>query len=315
MTLTAGPRDAWFLTGATASGKTEIGLRLAELLGAEIVSLDSMAVYRGMEIGTAKPTPAERARIPHHLVDLLEPNQEYSLATYVEDASRTVREIAARGRQALFVGGTPLYLKALLRGIFQGPAADWELRRQFQAELDRSGGDALHRRLQSVDEASAARLHPRDHRRVIRALEVWEKTGQSITRLQQQFEHSRPAEACRVFVLTWPAEELARRIDERVERMFAAGFVEEVRELSRVYGKLSRTASQALGYREVIEHLAGQRDLPATVELVKLRTRQFAKRQRTWFRSLSECRNVPMSPGFEAARAAREIAAAGAKVR
>ncbi|HTM56244.1 MAG TPA: tRNA (adenosine(37)-N6)-dimethylallyltransferase MiaA [Pirellulales bacterium] len=310
MSLTAEARDAWFLTGPTASGKTEIGVGLAELLNAEIVSLDSMAVYRGMEIGTAKPTPADCARIPHHLVDLLEPNHQYSLASYVEDAGRAVRDIAARGHQALFVGGTPLYLKALLRGIFQGPAADWQLRRQLQAELDRAGEGALHRRLQEVDAASAARLHPRDHRRVIRALEVWEKTGQSISRLQQQFEHARPAEACRVFVLNWPAEDLARRIDDRVERMFAAGFVDEVRELSRRYGELSRTASQALGYREVIEHLAGQRDLPATIELVKLRTRQFAKRQRTWFRSLSECRSVPMTEGFSAIEIARQIEAA-----
>jgi tRNA dimethylallyltransferase len=144
---------------------------------------------------------------------------------------------------------------------------------------------------------------------------VWEKTGRSITELQQQFDRARPAETCRVFVLSWPAEELARRIDERVERMFAAGLVNEVRELLRLYGKLSRTASQAVGYPEVIEHLAGQRDLPATIELVKLRTRQFAKRQRTWFRSLSECRSVPMSPGFDAARIAQEIMAACANAR
>jgi tRNA dimethylallyltransferase len=299
--------DCWFLSGPTASGKTAVGIELARRLGAEIISLDSMALYRGMDIGTAKPSGEEPAVAPHHLIDVLDPHQDYSVAAYVEAARGAVRDIASRGRVPLFVGGTPLYLKALLRGIFVGPPADWTLRRQLQATAQLEGAQALHARLAEVDPQTARRLHPRDARRVIRALEVWEKTGKSITDLQQQFDRARPADACRVFVLDWPRDQLIERINNRVDAMFEAGLVEEVRGLLIQQAPLSRTASQALGYREVIEHLQGLRDLGQTVELVKLRTRQFAKRQMTWFRSLSECRFVPVDTRFDPSRVASEI--------
>jgi tRNA dimethylallyltransferase len=287
--------DCWFLSGPTASGKTRIGIKLAERLGAEILSLDSMAIYRRLDIGTAKPSAEERQRVPHHLIDLVEPHEEFSLASYIAAAERQVAEIRSRGREPLFVGGTPLYLKALLRGIFEGPPADWPLRRQLETEIEQQGCEALHRRLAAVDPEAARRLHPNDARRIIRALEVYEKTGQPISRLQRQFEVGRPAEACRVFVLQWPRPELHCRINQRVDAMLAAGLVEEVRSLVASGQQFSRTASQALGYREVFEHLAGQRDLAETIELVKTRTRQFAKRQETWFRSLSECRPIAMA--------------------
>jgi tRNA dimethylallyltransferase len=301
------PRDCWFLTGPTASGKTELGLELAEFLGAEIVSLDSMAVYRGMDIGTAKPSRQQRERVVHHLLDLIDPTQDYSLAQYVADAEKTVADIVARGRTALFVGGTPLYLKSLLRGIFSGPPADWTLRRQWQDVIEREGAEHLHARLAQVDPASAQRLHPRDSRRVIRALEVWEKTGQSITTLQKQFEHSRQPAECRVFALEWPRDELARRIDARVDAMFAADFVDEVRQLLDRHARISRTASQAVGYKEVLQYLSGERNLPDTVELIKMRTRQFAKRQGTWFRSLSECRTIKLTGACDSHQIAAAI--------
>ncbi len=300
--------DCWFLTWPTASGKTAVGLELAARLHAEIISLDSMAVYRGMDIGTAKPTLAERQAVTHYLIDVVDPDQEYSLAQYVAAAHSAVEEIASRRRVALFVGGTPLYLKSLLRGIFSGPPADWALRRQWQALVDGEGVEALHARLAQVDPLSARRLHARDTRRVIRALEVWEKTGQSISELQRQFDRARPAEACRVFALAWPRSELARRIDARVDAMFAAGFVDEVRGLVDGPHPPGRTARQAVGYREVIEHLQGARNLCDTIELVKLRTRQFSKRQMTWFRSLSECRVVPLTTADDPAQIARKIA-------
>ena len=305
------PGNCWFLTGPTASGKTAVGMELAPRLDAEIISLDSMALYRGMDIGTAKPTAAEPAAVPHHLIDVIEPHQQYSLAQYVEAAEEAVREITSRGRVPLFVGGTPLYLKALLRGIFRGPPADWPLRRRLQAMAQNEGEESLHARLAAVDPRTARRLHPRDTRRVIRALEVFEKTGRGITELQQQFDRARPAGECRVFVLDWPRPQLGQRIDRRVEAMFAAGLVDEVRRLSASPTPPGRTASQAVGYREVIEHLRGVRDLSETVELVKLRTRQFAKRQMTWFRSLSECRFVEMSDARGVAEVTGEITAAG----
>jgi len=267
-----------------------------------------MALYRGMDIGTAKPTAAERREVPHHLVDILEPHQEFSLAQYVDAAQRSIGQIKARAREVLFVGGTPLYLKGLLRGIFQGPPADWDFRRRLAKQAEIEGPDFLHRRLAEVDPPAAERLHPNDTRRLIRALEVYEKTGQPISRLQREFDVARPADECRVFVLQWPTDELNARIDRRVDEMFAAGLVEEVRALLLRPQPLSKTAAQAVGYREVIEHLRGKRGLPETVELVKTHTRRFAKRQRTWFRSLSECRFVALEGTIDPAQVARRIA-------
>jgi tRNA dimethylallyltransferase len=302
-------RDCWFLTGPTAAGKSAVGVELARRIGAEIVSLDSIALYRGMDIGTAKPTPQQRLAVPHHLIDVLDPSEEYSVAQYVEAANSRVAEIADRGCRSLFVGGTPLYLKAMLRGIFQGPPADWELRHRLADEARQHGGQWLHEQLARVDPAAASRLHANDARRLIRAVEVFEKTGRPISQWQQQFDVGRPTAECRVFVLDWPKLELHVRIERRVDEMFAAGLVDEVRGLPH---PLSRTARQAVGYREVIEHLEGRRSLAETIELVKQHTRQLAKRQATWFRSLSECRFVALSEPFDAAVEAERIVQQGA---
>lgn len=293
------PHDAlecWYLTGPTASGKTEASLALAEQIDAEIISLDSMAVYRGMDVGTAKPTVEQRRRVAHHLIDVARPNEDYSLARYVEEAHAAIEAIRGRGRQVLFVGGTPLYLKALLRGIFSGPPADWEFRHQLESEARQHDAEFLHRRLAKVDPVAAGRLHARDWRRLIRALEVYEKTGRPISDWQQQFDEPRiEPQRSRVFWLNWPRESLYARIERRVDAMFAAGLVDEVRTLVEQYGNLSRTASQAVGYREVLKHLQQQGDLDEVIALVKTRTRQFARRQLTWFRRLSECRPVEVA--------------------
>src|SRR5262245_28418915 len=218
----ANVRDAWFLTGPTAAGKTAVGLELARRIGAEIISLDSMALYRGMDIGTAKPTREERQSIPHHLIDVLDPANEFSVAQYLDAAQAAANEVAARSKDILFVGGTALYLKALLRGLFSGPPADWSLRRELEEVARVEGPDALHRRLREVDRAAAAKLHPNDARRTIRALEVHATTGRPISSMQEQFERGRPADECRVFVLDWPREQLEERIRRRVDQMFAA---------------------------------------------------------------------------------------------
>jgi len=306
--------DCWYLTGPTAAGKTKIGVELAQRLNAEIVSLDSMTLYAGMDIGTAKPSVEERARVPHHLLDQVSPVDEYSLSDYVDAAHAAIREIKGRGRQVLFVGGTPLYLKSLLRGVYQGPPADWEFRRQIEEELKIVPAEALHQRLEVIDPLLAAKLHANDKRRIIRGLEVFKLTGQRLSHSQTQFDEGRPASQAKVFVLSWPREELHRRIDARVEQMFAEGLVEEVQALLAKYGALSRTAQQAVGYREVVEYLRGERSegsdqhsegksLAECIERVKARTRQFARRQETWFRALSECTFVPMT-GEEPARVA-----------
>jgi tRNA dimethylallyltransferase len=291
--------DCWFLTGPTASGKTTVAMAMADRLDAEIISLDSMAIYRGMDIGTAKPRQDERERIPHHLLDIVDPDQQYSVSEYVKAAIETIADIRGRGKEVLFVGGTPLYLKSLLRGLFEGPPADWDFRREIENEVAEVGLEALHERLRQVDPITADRLHTNDKRRMIRALEVYTLTGQPISHLQTQFEEEHEADACKVFVLSWPKELLHARIASRVDQMMNQGLVDEVRGLLDRYQQLSHTASQAVGYREVIEHLAGQHSLEESIELIKTRTRRFAKRQLTWFRSLTECRHIDVAESID----------------
>jgi tRNA dimethylallyltransferase len=298
--------DCWFLSGATATGKTAIGVALAQQIGAEVISLDSMTVYRGMDIGTAKPSPDERAAVPHHLIDIVDPSVEFSVAQYVDAVSATVADIRSRGKEPLFVGGTPLYLKSLLRGLFDGPPADWQVRQEIEQELAHVGQPALYDRLLQIDPVAASHIHPNDKRRLIRALEVHRATGQPISHQQLQFEEGRPAEDCRVFVLRRPREELHRRIEERVRMMVGAGLVDEVRQLTSA-GELGRTARQAVGYREALSYLAGEYDHDEMVARITYRTRRFAKRQGTWFRSLSECRFIDITGEVDAAAVAARI--------
>lgn len=286
-----------------------MGLELAQRLDAEIISLDSMAIYRGMDIGTAKPGANEQAVVPHHLIDIRDPEQEYSVAQYLDDAEAAVRDIRGRGRQVLFVGGTPMWLKCLLRGLFEGPPANWELREQIEREAADLAPGELHKRLAQVDPLAASQIHPNDTRRLIRALEVFRSTGEPISHQQLEFEDARPADQCRVFVLDRPREELHRRIEQRVDRMLTDGLVDEVRTLTADGKQLGRTASQAVGYQEVLSHLAGELDHDAMTERIKIRTRRFAKRQGTWFRSLSECRWVEVGEVEEASNVANIIRA------
>jgi tRNA dimethylallyltransferase len=296
-------RNALILTGPTACGKTALGLELAERLGAEILSMDSMAVYRAMDIGTAKPSTAERQRVPHHLVDRLEPWESASVAWWLQEAARCVADIEKRGKRVLFVGGTPLYLKALLRGLFDGPRADPELRRRLSQQAAQQGCQALYQRLAMVDPVTAARLHPHDLRRIIRALEVWDLTGRPMSTWQTQWSAQRGAanaenfQHCAVPRCLWldlPRAELHARINARVERMIAAGLVEEVRALRSVPRPLSREAAQALGYKEISAYLDGKMSLAEAIVQIQTRSRNFAKRQVTWFRHLPECR--PIAP-------------------
>jgi tRNA dimethylallyltransferase len=284
---------AIYLTGPTAVGKTAVGVALARRLGAEVVALDSMTLYRGMDIGTAKPTRLERGGVPHHLIDVLDPWESASVADYRNRAQRVVEDIESRGHRALFVGGTALYLKALLRGLFDGPGADLALRKSLEDEADRLGDLAMHDRLGRLDPSTATRLHPNDRRRVVRALEVIQATGRPLS--EQQIEHAQAAPgSVRVFALGRPRIELMARIDARVEAMFAEGLVDEVRRLQAHDRPLSPVASQGVGYREVIEMLAGRIGLDEAIKLTQARTRQFAKRQATWFRGLVEVRPWPV---------------------
>jgi tRNA dimethylallyltransferase len=298
----SGFASAVILTGPTASGKSAVALELAERLKAEIIAMDSMTVYRGMDIGTAKPSVAERLRVPHHLVDVLDPWESLTVAWWLAQAEAACRAIAARGKRAIFVGGTPFYLKALLHGLFPGPPANEELRQSLEAEAARWGNTALHARLAAVDPKTAARLHPNDVRRVVRALEVYTLTGQPISAWQQTWDTASfavpgqpapPPAPIPGVVLELPRPMLYERIHRRIDAMLAAGWLEEVRRLRELPQPLSREARQALGYRELLAYLETGGDWDQTVEQIRTHTRQFAKRQLTWFRHLPTLVPVP----------------------
>jgi tRNA dimethylallyltransferase len=288
-------KRCWFLAGPTAVGKSEVGVELAQRINAEIVSLDSMSLYRGMDVGTAKPSLELRRILPHHLIDVVDPQEEFSVAQYFDAAAAVSQQIVARGRVPLFVGGTGLYLRSLLRGVFEGPLADPAIRKELEADAARVSPDELHARLQSVDPASAARLHPNDVRRVIRALEVHAQTGLALSQFQQQVPLPPGERSQNVFWLAPPRAWLHERINRRVENMFDKGLLEEVGRLLAAPRPLSRTARQALGYQEAIDHLEGRFSLAETITRIQTRTRQFAKRQHTWFRHLEECQAVDIT--------------------
>ncbi|MBX3440408.1 MAG: tRNA (adenosine(37)-N6)-dimethylallyltransferase MiaA [Planctomycetaceae bacterium] len=288
-------RQSWFLAGPTACGKTATALLLAERLNAEIIALDSMSLYRMMDIGTAKPTPEERARVPHHLIDVIGPHEEFSVAEYVRAAEAACREILDRGHLPLFVGGTGLYLRALLRGVFDGPPADETFRSDLQEQARVMGGDWLHQQVRSVDPDAAARLHSADTRRLIRVLEIVHLTGRPASQQQRETPLSLELRPKHVYWLNPPRAWLHARINHRVQQMMAAGWLEEVRALLNRDRPLSRTARQALGYQELIAHLHGEGALDVTIDRIQTRTRQFAKRQHTWFRHLEECRAVEIT--------------------
>ena len=296
-----------FLAGPTAVGKTETTIKLVSRIPSiEVVSLDSMCIYRGMDIGTAKPSREMQQQIPHHLLDILEPHEEFSVADYVEAARTACEGIVGRGGVPLFSGGTGLYLRAVLRGVFEGPPADWEIRNRLQAHADDAASRDDHfflmRQLEKVDPDAALKLHPNDQRRIIRAIEVFELTGSTLSSQQKQRplpEEQRPPH---VYWLSPDRDWLHDRINQRVLTMFDDGLVDEVRELMKSDPPIGRTASQGLGYKEVIEGLSGDCNHELTpdreeeiIEVIQTRTRQFAKRQHTWYRNLDECIEVAVS--------------------
>jgi len=288
-------RDAWYLTGPTSCGKTPLAIGLAERLNAEIISLDSMAIYRGMDIGTAKPTPEQMAQVPHHLVDIVDPTESFSVSNYVQAAHAAAADIRARGKRVLVCGGTPLYLKSLIRGLFLGPAADWEFRAAIEQDIQRHGVEPVRTRLAQVDPLLAHKLHPHDHRRMIRALEVARVTGRPLSHWQEQFETPAPRSQFPVAVLRLERSWLHQRINLRVESMLERGLKEEVVQLLTQYGQLGRTAAQAVGYKEILDHLQAGASMEETTELIKAHTRQFARRQEIWFRGLSELQGVVLT--------------------
>lgn len=274
------------LVGPTATGKTAAAVELAARIGGEIVNADSMQVYRGMEIGTAKPGPEERARVPFHLLDLVTPDQPFTVADWKERAEDAIAEIVGRGRWPIVCGGTGLYVRALLDDwtLAETPA-DPSLRETLRAELAHSGSEALHAHLAALDPTTAARLHPNDAVRIVRALEVYQLTGKPIAAYQAQDRANRPARPAHRIGLTLPRPELYARIEERVEAMLAAGWEDEVRSLLAQGYAPTLGPLRSLGYKEMIAAIHGEIAHMTAIELIKQNTRRFAKRQQTWFRA------------------------------
>ena len=272
------------LVGPTASGKSRLAVRVAEAVGAEIINCDAQQTYRGMDIATAKPGAAERARIPHHLYDVIAPDEDINAAHYAALADAAITEIAARGRVPLVVGGTGLYMRALLRGVAPVPDVPASVREQVQRTLDLEDAPSLHARLRDIDPESAERLHPNDTQRVCRALEVFIATGRPLSMYQDahRFEGLRYRHAA--FCLDRSLDILVHRIRDRVDRMFETGLLDEARGLLDQGYPRDLRAFKALGYREAFEVLDGALTEDEARERIKTLHRQYAKRQLTWFR-------------------------------
>lgn len=273
------------VAGPTAVGKTALALELAERLGGEVVNADSVQLYRGLDIGSAKPSLQERQRVPHHLIDVLDPDEDNNVADFAEMARRTIQEIHSRGRQAIVVGGTGLYLRVLVHGILDTPPPSDVIRARHQELLEQHGSPHLHAMLAQVDPELAGRLHPNDFVRISRGLEVFEQTGRRLSQLQREHDFAQPRYDALKLALVRPRQELYQRIDARAAQMFEQGFLDEVRGLLASGVPTSANAMQALGYRQVVAHLTAGAPLEQTIEEVQKQTRRYAKRQISWLRS------------------------------
>lgn len=296
-----------FLLGPTASGKTAIALRLAERLNAEIVSMDSMLVYRGMDLGTAKPTAEERAQVPHHLIDVVDPHEDFSVARWLDAANEVEAELAARGKHALYVGGTNLYLKARTAGLLESPVVPEDVRTAVrELAATEAGLKQLFEELQAQDPESAARIHPNDAQRIARAIEVNRVTGRALSAWQQEWRPGQLLGEAAV-ALEWPREVLRERVAQRFDLMLAQGFLDEIRHIRDAAG-FGPTAGKALGYRQMLAYLEGETDLEHARERAITGTRTYIRRQMTWLRSFPDLQWVSMCEDDGRSRAADAVA-------
>jgi len=284
------------ILGVTASGKGQLAFGLAESLGAEIISIDSMKVYRRMDIGTGKPPREAREKVPYHLIDVVEPSDAFSVAAFLDLTNRSIGQIESRKRPIIAVGGTALYIKALLYGLFEGPGIDEQIRAELRARAETEGA-GLYRELAAIDPAAAERISPNDTRRIIRALEVYKITGKPISSFQNQFDAKEPLRKWTIIGLRREKAEENKRINARVKRMISAGLVDEVKSLLADERPLSKQARCAIGYAEIIDHLSGRTTLEDAVELIKKNTRRLAKNQRTWFKTFSNVNWLDIGAG------------------
>lgn len=273
------------IVGPTAAGKSAVAVRLALKFGGEIINADAMQVYRHMDIGTAKPTPEERQGVPHHLIDVVDPDEEFNAALFAETAGEKTRLLTDAGRRVFVAGGTGLYIKALTAGLFKGPGADPEFRKHYRDKAERLGTEAIYRELQEKDPEGARRVHPHDTVRIIRALEILYKTGESITIKQDAHGFGDEPYTALKIGLVVDRKELYDRINRRCRDMISRGLVREVENLLRMGFHEDLKPMQALGYRQIIKYLRGRWDLDTALEDMMKETRRYAKRQLTWFRA------------------------------
>lgn len=293
------------IAGPTASGKTAVALHVARELGAEIVGADSMQVYRHLNIGTDTPTPEQLGDVRHHMLDMVDPDQPYDVASFSRDADEAISEISARGRRVLLVGGTGLYIRVLLRGLQAGPPPSPDIREEICSRARRLGWPSLHEELREVDPTSAQKLHPNDGVRILRALEVHRQSGIPMSEWQQRHRFSSPRYPSMTVALDRPREDLAKRIAVRVEEMVGRGFVAEVENLLKKGYPPDLKPMQGLGYRRICEHLAGVSSLGEAIDQIASDTRKLAKRQRTWFNGDPDLEWVAPDSEEMAARARR----------
>lgn len=294
------------LTGPTGSGKGAVAFELARRLGAEIVSMDSMKVYREMDIGTAKPSPARRRKLTYHLLDVVSPEDHFSVGDYLPLLHAALDEIRSRGARALLCGGTALYLKAFLDGLCVGPAADWSLRSRLREKAQREGTRTLYEQLTAVDPEASRRIMPEDVRRIVRALEVHEKTGQKLSDSWGWGREAVGRPSVRLFGLAWERQTLYDRTDRRVLQMVEQGLFEEAQRLRERGTELGRSAAQCIGYKEIFEGMEQGMSREEIVERIQRNTRRFVKRQLTWFRRL-QLEWIPMREGLDPVALAEEI--------
>lgn len=302
------------IVGPTASGKSALAGLLVGRFGAEIVSCDALQVYRGMDIGTAKPAPHERGAIPHHMIDICDPDEDFTAGDYQRRARRILYDIRQRGRLPLVVGGTGFYFRALIEGLFDGPGRSEEIRRRLRRIAGRKGAAWLHRRLARIDPEAAARIAPADTARTVRAYEIYLVSGRPMSWWQNQARDALQGFRWLKLGISWPRPQLYERIDARVEEMFAHGLVAEVHRLLGRYPKDCH-AFTAIGYRQVILHLEGRLTLEQAVRETQQASRRYAKRQLTWFRADGEIVWLDASAGIEAAAAHAERLIEGFLIR
>lgn len=283
------------ILGVTAVGKGSLAFELAKHLNAEIISVDSMKVYRRLDIGTAKPSAERRNQVPYHLLDVVEPSESFSVDRYLELAGQAAEKIQSAGKPLIASGGTAMYIKAMLYGLFDGPACDPAIRKKLKSEIQSTGLIELHKRLAAIDPPAAGRIHPNDEKRIIRALEVHELTGKPISEFQQQWSAQTPNDWF-VIGLRREKETESKRINLRVKRMIEQGLVEEVKSLLAESQPLSKQARVAIGYAEIIEHLEGKLSLEDAIEKIKINTRKLAKAQRTWFKTFRNVNWIDIAP-------------------